>query len=107
MPHNPNTDNPSERPPLDQESWEIAFEAYEHYPIAALMLGFNIMVLKAFLLIEPPKLAEAIEGLDRAMDVLFYHSEFHQVAYEMFRKVAGGKLTFEEEETLKSLGLQF
>ena len=81
--------------------------AYERYPVEALMLGFNIMLLKAFLLIEPPRLAEAIEGLDRAMEVLFHHSQFHRMAYEMFRKVAGGKLTFEEEEILKSLGLEF
>lgn len=84
--------NPTEQPPLDYESWEIAFEAYQHYPVEALMLGANIMVLKAYLLIEPPRLAEAIEGLD---------------AYEMFRRVAGGQLTFEEEEMLKALGLKF
>ena len=99
--------NPTEQPPLDYESWEIAFVAYEHYPIEALMLGANIIVLKAYLLIEPPRLAEAIEGLDRAMEVLFHHSQFHQVAYEMFRRVAGGQLTFEEEEMLKALGLKF
>ena len=106
MPDNPNTDNPKDHA-LDYESWEIAFEAYEHDPASALMLGFNIMMLKAFLLAEPPMLAEAIEGLDRAMEVLFHHSQFHRMAYEMFRKVAGGKLTFEEEEMLKALGLQF
>jgi hypothetical protein len=99
--------NPTEQPPLDYQSWEISFVAYERYPVEALMLGANIMVLKAYLLIEPPRLAEAIEGLDKAMEVLFHHSQFHRVAYEMFRKVAGGKLAFEEEEILKSLGLKF
>jgi hypothetical protein len=106
MPEYDNTDNPREHA-LDYESWEICFEAYERYPVEALMLGFNIMVLKAFLLVEPPRLAEAIEGLDKAMEVLFNHSQFHEVAYEMFRKVAGGKLTYEEEQILKSLGLIF
>jgi hypothetical protein len=38
---------------------------------------------------------------------LFHNSQFHHVAYEMFRKVAGGKLTFEEEEKLRALGLEF
>ena len=106
MPEYDNTNNPADHA-LDYETWEIAFEAYEHYPGAALMLGFNVMVMKAFLLTEPPRLAEVIEGLDKAMEVLFYHSQFHQVAYEMFRRVAGGELTFEEEEILRSLGLRF
>ena len=106
MPEYDNTDNPVDHA-LDYDSWEIAFVAYERYPVEALMLGFNIMVLKAFLLTEPPMLAEAIEGLDRAMEVLFHHSQFHRMAYEMFRKVAGGQLTLEEEGMLKALGLQF
>lgn len=49
--------------------------AYERYSVEALMLGCNIMVLKAYLVTEPPMLAEAIEGLDRAMEVLFHHSQ--------------------------------
>ena len=106
MPVNRNTDNPIEHA-LDHESWEIAFAAYEHYPVDALMLGLNLMVVKAYLLMEPPKIAEVIEGIVRAVEVLFKHSEFHEVAYKMFLKVAGGQLTLEEEETLKELGLKF
>ena len=106
MPEYDNTNNPFDHA-MDYEGWEIAFDAYEHYPIEALILGCRIMGMKAFLLTEPPRLAEVIEGLDKALEVLFYHSQFHRVAYEMFRKVAGGTLTFEEEEILKSLGLQF
>jgi hypothetical protein len=105
MPNNRN--NPTEQPPLDYEGWEIAFEPYGNDPGAALMLGFNIMMLKAYVLVEPPKIAEVIEGLDKAMEVLFQHSQFHKVAYEMFRKVAGGELSLEEEQMLKSLGLKF
>ena len=106
MPEYDNTDNQKEHA-LDYESWAIAFEAYGHDPDSAMMMGFNVMVLKAYLLSEPPMLAEAIEGLDRAMEVLFHHSQFHRMAYEMFRKVAGGQLSYEEEEILKSLGLEF
>ena len=107
MPDKDNTDNPSEPMALDYEGWEIAFEAYQHYPVEALLLGAKIMVMKAYLLIEPPKIAEVIEGLDKALEVLFHHSQFHWMAYEMFRKVAGGTLSFEEEEMLKALGLKF
>ena len=92
---------------LDYESWAIAFEAYEHDPDSAMMMGFNIMMMKAFLLAEPPMLAEVIEGLDKAMEVLFPHSHFHRMAYEMFRRAAGGKLSFEDEQMLRALGLKF
>lgn len=106
MPEYDNTDNQKEHA-LDYESWAIALEAYGHDPDSAMMMGFNVMVLKAYLLSEPPMLAEAIEGLDRAMEVLFPHSHFHRMAYEKFRKAAGGELSFEDEERLKALGLKF
>ena len=56
MPNNPNTDNPSEHPRLDAESWEIAFESYDGFPGQALSLGFNLTVLKSYLTIEPLKI---------------------------------------------------
>ena len=46
MQDDPNTDTPSETKPLDTEDWEIALEPYGAHPGAALMLGFNFMVLQ-------------------------------------------------------------
>jgi hypothetical protein len=65
------------------------------------------MVLKSYLAIEPLKIQQAIEGLECAMEVLFKHTQFHEVAYGLFRKLMKGELTLEEEETLKALGLRF
>ncbi len=65
MPEYDNTDNPSETKPLDTEDWEIAFEPYGAHPGAALMLGFNFMVLRSYLDIEPIKVHKAIDGIDR------------------------------------------
>jgi hypothetical protein len=73
----------------------------------ALTLGFNFVVLKRYIAVEPFKLQEAIEALDLAMAVLFQHTQFHEVAYGLFHKLIEGQLTLEEEELLKSLGLRF
>jgi len=107
MPEYDNTDNSTEHPVLDTEDWEIAFEPYEGHPGPALMLGFNLTVLKSYIAVEPLKIQEAIDSLDRAMEVLFQHSQFHEVAYGLFHRLVEGQLTLEEEELLKSLGLKF
>jgi hypothetical protein len=107
MHDNPNTTFPSEHPPMDAEDWALAFEPYDGFPGQALTLGFYLLVLKAYITIEPLKLQEASEGLDTAMDVLFKHTQFHEVAYGLFHKLLEGQLTVKEENLLKSLGLKF
>ncbi len=103
----PITNNSSENSPLDAENWEHAFEPYDGFPGQALMLGFNFMVLKAYIAIEPLKIQEAIKGFDCAMEVLFKHTQFHEIAYGLFHRLIEGQLTVREEQLLKSLGLQF
>ena len=92
---------------LDTESWEIALEPYKVHPGAALTLGFNLMILRRYLAVAPLKIREANEGLDVAMEVLFPHTEFHEVSYDLFVRLAEGKLTFEEEQILNALGVKF
>jgi len=107
MPVHNNTDNPSKHLSLDTEDWTLAFEPYKGFPGQALTLGFNLTVLKSYLTIEPPKIQDVIDSLDWAMEVLFQHSQFHEIAYRLFHKLVEGQLSLEEEETLKSLGLKF
>ncbi len=72
-------DNQTDEPePLDYEDWEIALEPYKRNLGAALMLGFNLMVLKSYLAVEPLKIQEAIEGIDRAVEVLFPLTQFQR-----------------------------
>ena len=104
------SDNPNkqqENPPLDDESWELAFEAYAGNTDAALNMGYNLVILLSYLKVEPLLINEAIEGLERAIEILYRHTQFNDICREMYRKVIGGKLTREEEETLKKLGLKF
>ena len=107
MPDDATTDKPTEPQPLDIESWEIALEAYEGNPGSALMLGFHLTVLLSYLKVEPLKIQEAVEGIERGLETLYPHTQFNHVCHEMFLKVVGGKLTVEEEEALKKLGLHF
>ena len=93
--------------PLDAEDWEIAFAPYEGNPGAALSLGFRLMVLKSYLAVEPLKIQDAIKALDLAVEVLFPHTQFHGVSQELFRKVIEGKLTFEEDQKLREMGIEF
>ena len=74
---------------------------------ATLTLSFNLMVLKAYLAVEPLQLEEALEGLDRAIEAIYPYTQFHRVSYKLFRNVVEGKMTIEQEELLKKLGIKF
>ena len=105
MPKHRNTDN-TEQHWLDAEDWEIALQPYQGHPYAAYLLGVNFTILRGHLE-DPLTINDAFEELDRAMQVLYMHTQFHEVSYVLFRRLAEGKLTLEEEEVLKSLGIKF
>jgi hypothetical protein len=103
-------DNPSketENPPLDAESWELAFLVYKGNTDAALNMGFNLMVLLSYLKVEPLQIQEAVEGLEHGLEALYPYTQFHDVCHDMYIKVVGGDLTLEEEQMLKKLGIKF
>ena len=93
--------------PLDAKDWEIAFAPYAGNPGAALTLAFHFVVLKSFLYVEPLKVEDAIEALDRAVEGLFRHTEFQEVSEDLFYKLIEGRITFEEDQMLKALGIKF
>lgn len=101
MQFNPNTESPL----LDTEDWEIAFRSFSHDHSAALVLGYNLVILKSYLVADPLLVEEAIWSLDHALEALFQHTQFHDVSYALFVKKAGGQLTQEEEEMLEALGV--
>jgi hypothetical protein len=103
MPDDPNI----EKAPLDNEDWEIAFDAYKGYPGAALQLAINLTILASHIGVEPRMIDEAMAALGLAVEILFPYTQFHGVCHDMYLKVVGGELTLEEEEVLKKLGLKF
>ena len=104
MPDDPTTEFDS--PDIDAEDWQIAFEPYEGNATAALSLGFRFTTLKEYLTEEPPKITEAVEAIDLAIEVLFPFTDFHSVSLDLFRKMIKGQLTVEEEEKLRALGVK-
>ena len=104
---NPENDSPDiDEPEIDEEDWQIAFEPYKASPIAAFSLGFRFMALKEYLTDKPPKVREAVEAIDLAIDVLFPFTYFHSVSQGLFRKMLKGQLTVDEEAKLKALGVK-
>ena len=110
MQDNPNTDNTDNRTQeldIDRDDWEFALEPYEGNPRAALLLGFNVAVLRAYLDAQTIKCRKVIEALDLALEVLFPLTEFHKASFGLFLKYMDGKLTFDEEQMLNALGIKF
>jgi hypothetical protein len=105
MQDNPNTSE-QEDLLLDAEDWEIAFEPFEGNPGAALRFAFHLMMLKSYLAVNPIRIQTAIEGIDNALEVLFAYTEIHDFSFELFVKITTGTLTVDEEQLLKSLGLE-
>ena len=91
----------------DVDDWKAAFEPYEDDPSSALSLGFKLAMLRAYLDAQTIKCQHAIEVLDLALEVLFPHTEFHDASFDLFIRLVEGRLTYEEGEMLKALGVNF
>src|SRR5688572_5651402 len=105
MPEHDNTDQVIEHPWLDFDDWEIVFRPYEGHPDTALMLGVNLAILQSHVA-EPELIKEAIGELDVALEVLFLRTKFPNASYTLFRRLAQGTLSAEEQEVLESLGIK-
>ena len=105
MPDNDNTDQVIEHPWLDFDDWNFVFQPYEGHPDAALMLGVNLTILQSHIA-EPGTISEAISELEFALEALFMRTKFPNVSYTLFRRLAQGNLTTEEQELLESLGIK-
>ena len=98
-------DDPIPSPLVERDLWEQAFEPFEGEHYAALRLGFNFAMLRNYLDGQLIKYPQVMESLDHAMEVLFGYSEFHDASYDLFIRLTEGKLTLEEEQMLKALGI--
>ena len=107
MQDNTNTINLSstQDPLVECDLWEQAFEPFEGEYYAALRLGINFAILRKYLDDQLIKYTPIMESLEIAMNVLFRYSEFHDESYNLFIRLTEGKLTQEEEQMLKALGI--
>ena len=106
MPFNRNTQIVIEQPDIDLDDWEIALRPYEEDPDRAMLLGVCLTVLKGHIADKPRKLDAAIAELDRALEALYLHSHFRDVSFVLFRRMAEGTLSLEEQQMLKTLGIK-
>ena len=106
MPNNRNTPFVIEQPDIDADDWEIALQPYGDDPDRAMILGVCLMVLKGHIEDKPRKLDAAIGEIDRALEALYLHSHFHDASYLLFRRMAQGRLSVEEQNMLNSLGVK-
>ena len=89
---------------LSEEDWQIALEPYEGHPLDALSLGFRLAVMKQQIL--DLKMPDALAELDQAIECLFEHSDFRRAGRELFQIAVEGRLTIEQEELLRQLGVR-
>ncbi len=109
MQEDPTTDHTNSRPiglDLDREDWESALKPYEGDPHAALLLGFNLAVLRTNLDSQLIKCRPVMEALDHGMEALFPYTTFHNASFDLFLRYVDGKLTFDEEQMLSALGIK-
>ena len=106
-PNMKNTDTQTHEIDLDREDWEVAFEPLEKNSFPVLKLGFNFAIMRKYLDTQLFKPRPVMEALDDAMTVLFGLTEFHDVSFNLFLKFSEGKLSFEEEQMLRALGVKF
>ena len=89
----------NENPPLDPEDWRIVFQAYAEYPILAFILAQHLNCLKE--LIDCGRRAEAIAGVDRAIESLMSHTNFRDGDRETYHLAVTGKLSPKDDANLK------
>ena len=106
MPNNLNTEYQRESPPLDAEDWQIVFKVYAEHPRLALLLAYHLTKLKSYLRSQPKNISEAVAAIDRAVDGLYPHTEFHQVGHKLYRLVAEGTVTTQQERVIRQLGMK-
>lgn len=93
-------------PPLDAEDWEIAFKVYEGQSSLALTLAYHLSGLKGFFQSDATDITQGVAAIDRAIDGLYPHTDFRKVSYQLFRAAIEGKLTPEQEDLIKQLGIK-
>ena len=103
MHNNPNTD--SEGPPLDAEDWNIVFQAYSEFPVLAFILAQHLETVKELIEQGPEGRAEAIAGIDRAIECLMRHTQFRDAGRKVYLLAVTGNLSTKQEDKLRELGL--
>ena len=105
MPDNRST-SANENPYPDADDWESVFDVYAEHPALAFSLAQYFNAIKQYLEGERKRIPDATEALDGAVDCLFHHTDFRRVSHELFRAALEGRITIEQEQSLRDLGVR-
>lgn len=106
MPDHDSTNSANENTYPDAEDWESVFEVYAEHPALAFSLAQYFNAVKQYLEGERKRIPDATEALDGAVDCLFHHTDFRRVSHELFRAALEGRITIEQEQSLRDLGVR-
>ena len=85
---------------LEGENFKIALALYGGHPIPALLLAHQLMAIRQCLQRGKKGIPDAINGLDLAIDNLFPHTDFFNVAHKLYVRRLEGTLKPAQEEKL-------
>jgi hypothetical protein len=91
---------------LEGENMKIALGVYNRHPIPALLLAHQLMAIKQCLQHGEKGIADAIDGLDLAIDSLFPHTDFYKVSRKFYIRRLQGTINPKLEEKLRELGVK-
>jgi hypothetical protein len=91
---------------LESQNMKIALEVYNRHPIPALLLAHQLMAIKQCLEQGQKGIADAIDGLDLAIEGLFPHTEFYKVSRKFYIRRLQGTINPKIEDKLRQLGVK-
>lgn len=91
---------------LDAENWKIVFKVYARHPISALTLAYQLIAIKQSLQRGPKGIADAIAGLDLAIESLYPHTDFYRMGQKFYHRTIEGTLKPDQEDRLRQLGVK-
>jgi len=91
---------------LEGENLKIALALYNGHPIPALLLAHQLMAIKQCLQRGKKGIPDAINGLDLAIEDLYLHTDFHNIAHKFYLRRLNGNLNPKQEEKLRQLGIR-
>jgi len=92
---------------LDPRDWNAIFEPYASEPTLALALAFQFTALKHSLQRGPKGIAEAITGMDQAIEHLYPHTEFNTLGRRVFSLTIESTITGKQEDLITALKKSF
>ena len=84
----------------------MVLQVYAGHPVAALTLAYQLIEIKQSLKRRQKGIADAIAGLDLAVEALYLHTDFNNMGRTFFQRTIEGNIKPEQEEKLRQLGVK-